>query len=242
VTALARGRRAAARLGLALALALAAAGAARAEPFRPLGAEPATPPAVRVYLLRHAQAWKNVPAAQRPPGLDAAGLDALTERGRAQAEAAGRRLAGAGVTRVVCSPARRARQTAEAIAGVLGTGAVEVSERFAPLAHGPSPQAADFRWRTGNWRAGRDPRPDGGESLGDGLARAAGFLEEIAAAAPGTTLVVVTHGEIAAALLSRAEGISPLAGYEKNFVGEGTISDLGVSAGRWELYAKGVRP
>jgi broad specificity phosphatase PhoE len=143
---------------------------------------------------------------------------------------------------VVASPARRARQTAEAIAGVLGAGAIEVSEAFRPLEHGASRKAADYRWRTGNWRAGMDPRPEGGESLGDGLARAAGFLDAVAKQAPGTTLVVVTHGEIAAAILSKAAGVSPLAGYEAHFVGEGTISDVAVHADRWELLAEGQRP
>jgi len=192
--------------------------------------------------VRHAQAWKNVPSVLRPPGMTDAQLDSLTEKGEQQARAIGQRLAGAGATRVVSSPAQRARQTAEAIASVLGTGPIEVSDSFEPLRHGASKQAADYRWRTGNWKAGNDPRPEGGEALADGLARAAGFLEEIARTAPGTTLVVVTHGEITAALLSKAAGVSPLAGYQANFVDEGTISDVGVSAEGWHLYARGVRP
>jgi probable phosphoglycerate mutase len=198
---------------------------------------------VRVYLVRHAQAWKNVPALLRPSGLSEAQLDSLTDEGHEQARAVGRRLAAAGVTRVLSSPAQRARQTAEAIAGELATGAIEVSETFQPLQHGASREAADYRWRTRNWKAGKDPRPEGGESLADGLARAAGFLDAIAAATPGTTLVVVTHGEIAAALLSKAAGVSPLAGYDANFVGEGTISDVAIGAdGGWQLLAKGRNP
>jgi probable phosphoglycerate mutase len=235
-------RAAVASLALLLGVALAGAAAAQEAPFRPLGKEPAAAPAVRVYVVRHAQAWKNVPSVLRPPGMTDAKLDSLTEKGQQQARAVGERLAGAGVTRVVSSPAQRARQTAEAIAGVLGAGPVEVSESFEPLRHGTSKQAADYRWRTGNWKAGADPRPEGGEALEDGLARAAGFLENVAREAPGTTLVVVTHGEIAAALLSKAAGISPLAGYQAHFVDEGTISDVGVSVGEWHLYAKGVRP
>lgn len=233
------------RGALAIALALAIAGAAAAQQpaaFRPLGKAPAGEPLVRVYVVRHAQAWKNVPRMLRPPGIGEAQLDSLTEKGHEQARAVGARLAGAGVTRVVSSPAQRARQTAEAIAGVLGVDPIEVSESFQPLRHGASREAADYRWRTGNWKAGRDPRPEDGESLDDGLARAAGFLDAIASAAPGTTLVVVSHGEIAAALLSKAAGVSPLTGYDANFVGEGTISDVAIAADGWELLAKGVRP
>jgi len=225
-----------------LAVALAGAGVARAGDFRPLGAAPRGEPAVRVYLVRHAQAWKNVPSLLRPSGVSGAQLDSLTEKGQAQARAVGARLRGAGATRVVCSPAQRARQTAEAIAGVLGTGAIEVSDAFRPMDDGASRQAADYRWRTGNWRAGLDPRPEDGESLGDALARAAGFLDAIASATPGTTLVVVTHGEITAALLGKAAGVSPPAGYEANFVDEGTISDIAVYPDRWELLAKGRKP
>jgi broad specificity phosphatase PhoE len=230
-------------VALALVL-LGMAGAAAAETaaFRPLGAAPKDAPAVRVYVARHAQAWKNVPALLRPPGLSAAQLDSLTEKGQAQARAAGERLRGAGVTRVVSSPAQRARQTAEAIAGVLGTGPIEVSDSFQPLQHGASRRATDYRWRTGNWKAGMDPRPEGGESLEDGLARAAGFLEAVASAAPGTTLLVVTHGEIAAALLSKAAGVSPLAGYDAHFVDEGTLSDVAIHPDGWELLATGVKP
>ncbi|MEB2344658.1 MAG: histidine phosphatase family protein [Deltaproteobacteria bacterium] len=237
------GRRAA-RAAFVLLLAIAAGSARAQEPaaFRPLGARPDGEPVLRVYVVRHAQAWKNVPASQRPPGLDAAGLDALTGAGQARARAVGLRLRGAGASRVVCSPAQRARQTAQAIASVLGTGAIEPSDAFQPLQHGASRRAADYRWRTENWRAGLDPRPEGGESLADGLARASGFLGAAAQETPGATLVVVTHGEIAAALLSEAAGVSPLAGYDRNFVGEGTISDVAVYEGRWELLAKGVEP
>lgn len=230
------------RAAAAVALAVALAGPAGGEGFRPLGAAPSGEPAVRVYLVRHAQAWKNVSVPLRPAGLGDAQLDSLTGKGQAQARAVGARLQGAGATRVVCSPAQRARQTAEAIAGVLGTGPVEVSDAFRPMDSGPSRQAADYRWRIGNWKAGLDPRPEDGESLGDALARAAGFLEAVASAAPGTTLVVVTHGEIAAALLGKAAGVSPLAGYQANFVDEGTISDIAVYPDRWELLAKGRRP
>lgn len=237
-----RTRAAIASFAFLVGVAVAGDAAAQQAPFRPLGKEPATAPVVRVYVVRHAQAWKNVPSMLRPPGMPEAKLDSLTEKGQQQAREVGERLRGAGATRVVSSPAQRARQSAEAIAGVLGTGAVEVSESFEPLRHGTSKQAADYRWRTGNWKAGDDPRPPGGEALEDGLARAAGFLEEIARKAPGTTLVVVTHGEIAAALLSKAAGMSPLAGYQANFVDEGTISDVGVSAEAWHLYARGVRP
>jgi broad specificity phosphatase PhoE len=45
--------------------------------------------------------------------------DVLTERGRAQAEAAGAALRGEGVTRILSSPMRRARETAAAVEAAL---------------------------------------------------------------------------------------------------------------------------
>lgn len=239
-----RGIRARAAIAVLASVLLGAAGSSGAESpiFTPLGAAPRQTPLVRVYVVRHAEAWKNVPSLLRPPGMSAERLDSLTEAGQATARAVGKRLEGAGATRVVSSPAQRARQTAEAIAGVLGTGPIELSAAFEPLQNGSSSDAANYRWRTGNWRRGEDPRPPDGESLGDGLARAAGFLEAIGRTAPGSTLVIVTHGEITAALLSRAAGVSPLTGYARHFVGEGTISDIAITADRWELLAKGVKP
>ena len=46
--------------------------------------------------------------------------DSLTERGIAQAEAVGKRLAASGIDRVFCSPMGRARQTAEPTCRLLG--------------------------------------------------------------------------------------------------------------------------
>lgn len=235
-------RRALGAVALALACALATPGAAQTPAFRPLGAAPQGEPALRVYVVRHGQAWKNVPRAQRPPGMTDAQLDSLTEQGQARARAVGARLEGAGVTRILSSPAQRTRQTAEAIASVLGTGPIEVRDSFQPMRHGASKQAADYHWRIANWKSGRDPRPSGGESLEDAQARAVAALDAIAQEAPGTTVVVVTHGEIAAALLSKAAGVSPLTGYDANFVGEGTISDVAIGADGWQLLAKGRNP
>jgi len=225
-------------------IALASARGVSAEPFAPLGETPSGEVLLRVYLVRHAQAWKNVSALLRPPGMSAEKLDSLTGKGREQARAVGERLRGAGVARIVSSPAQRARQTAEGIAGGLGADGVPVepSEAFQPLRHGSSADAARYRWRTGNWRRGEDPRPEGGESLGDGLARAVAYLEAAARETPGATLVVVSHGEISAALLSHAAGVSPLTGYEQHFVREGTLSEIALTPTGFELLAEDVKP
>ena len=198
---------------------------------------PVAPPALRVYLVRHAQAWKNVPRSERPPGMTREQLDALTPEGREAAERIGRTLAGAGVARVLTSPARRARQTADGIARGLGLEeAPVVSDALRPLDAGRDPRAADSAWRARNWSAGRDPRPEGGESLEDGLTRAERAVEELAAGQPEGAVVLVTHGEIAAALLTRAHGMRLLPGYFDAFPPEGSVRELEVEAGGvWRL-------
>lgn len=72
-----------------------------------------------MLLIRHGQSEFNVvySATRVDPGIRDPRLTAM---GRAQALAAARLIAGAGVTRLVASPYTRALETAEIVAGVLG--------------------------------------------------------------------------------------------------------------------------
>ncbi len=190
-------------------------------------AEEASPaPALRVFVVRHASAWKNVPSQQRPRRMSADELDALTPQGLARAEAIGKELAGRDVVAVYASPARRAQQTAEAIAKVLGLGAPIVSEAFRTLDTGSDERVASGSARMKNWKSGRDPRPAGGESLADGYARAASAIAGLTTKHAGHAVVVVTHGEIASSLLTRAAGQDLLTGYFDHFPNEGSIHPL----------------
>lgn len=76
-----------------------------------------------VFLVRHAHAEKGEPDAARP----------LSERGRKEASALARQLAGhdSRPSLVLTSPLVRARQTAEAIADEAGV-ELHVDERLAP--------------------------------------------------------------------------------------------------------------
>jgi phosphohistidine phosphatase len=79
----------------------------------------------RLHLLRHAKSsWKepDLPDRQRP----------LAGRGRRAAKAMSRHLRSAGVDPdlVLCSPARRARETLERVEPVFGRGAVRVEPRL----------------------------------------------------------------------------------------------------------------
>jgi broad specificity phosphatase PhoE len=73
---------------------------------------------MRALLLRHGESVHNA-ARSGEPAAHSEG-DRLTEKGIEQAHAAGGGLAGHGVTRLLTSPLRRARETAAAVAGPLG--------------------------------------------------------------------------------------------------------------------------
>src|SRR5439155_4236406 len=81
---------------------------------------PFYPAAMRLYLVRHAEAAPGTPDELRT----------LTPEGREQARQLGERLRGEGVVAdaVLCSPLLRARETADA----LGLGRAEPDERLAP--------------------------------------------------------------------------------------------------------------
>jgi len=72
----------------------------------------------RALLLRHAESVHNAHTGSETLGEDEG--DRLTARGKRQAEAAAKGLSDAGATRLLVSPMRRARETAEALAAPLG--------------------------------------------------------------------------------------------------------------------------
>jgi broad specificity phosphatase PhoE len=83
---------------------------------------------MRVLFLRHGESAHNVHTGEEP--LSDEHGDLLTERGRAQAEAAGAALRDQGITRLLTSPMRRATETAEAVGTALGLEAEPVPYTF----------------------------------------------------------------------------------------------------------------
>jgi broad specificity phosphatase PhoE len=137
-----------------------------------------------IYLVRHGQTQTNAEGRllgrADPP---------LTDLGRRQAAT----LAAAVPTpvRVVCSPLRRARETAE----VFGL-PVEVDERWVELDYGEYDgrllaDVPDELWR--RWRADAGYRPPGGESLAEVGVRVRTACDELLARAASDDVVVVSH-------------------------------------------------
>ncbi len=130
-------------------------------------------PAHTVTLVRHGQTASSARLA-----YSGQSDIPLTETGREQAARAARRLAGAGIDAVICSPLTRARDTARAIADAAGA-PLTVDERLIEVDYGPFEglDRAGASERLGAafdaWRADPFGAPvPGMEPLADALRRA----------------------------------------------------------------------
>ena len=146
-------------------------------------------PAARmsIFLIRHGETALNAARVVQTPDTP------LSERGIAQAEALGRRLAGIGVAAILSSDLPRALMTAEALRAATG----------APISLDPGLQERNFGDVRGQpyTSLGVDIlsptyEPPGGESWADFHARVDAVWPRILAAraAAGGNLAVVTHG------------------------------------------------
>ncbi len=151
-----------------------------------------------VYFVRHGESASN--AAPGGMALPVERGDRLTERGFEQARAVAERLGAAGATRVLASPLRRARETAEVIAARLELPITEVeelrelreSEGFEELS------LEDQRLRRwSEWMAEHGDDPDhgyrGGESFNEITARVRSLQERLVSDAVEST-IAVSHG------------------------------------------------
>jgi probable phosphoglycerate mutase len=154
---------------------------------------------MRLLILRHGESHSN--AHPTAPALPEAEGDRLTERGREQAEAAARWLAGREIDRLIVSPMRRARETAEPIAAAIGLepevdeGIHELREASDYLELPPEEQKLR-RWSVWMAEHGDDPgwAPDGGESFETVLGRVLAFKARLAELPPDETALVISHG------------------------------------------------
>jgi broad specificity phosphatase PhoE len=119
----------------------------------------------RALFLRHGESVRNAHTGSEALGEKDG--DRLTERGREQARAAAAGLAGEGVTQLLTSPLRRARETADALAEVLD------------LTPTVKADAVELHAR---------------ETFADAIGRVHRLKAELEAAAPEELPLLVTHG------------------------------------------------
>jgi probable phosphoglycerate mutase len=159
-----------------------------------------TQPHTVLHLVRHGESMWNLAGQVQGQSQEAG---SLTAAGQAQAERTARRLAERypRAEAILTSDLRRARDTAEIIAGVLGLPVDQDAElreqrlgdlegrRFAEsFGDGTVQDVIDGLWRY------PDRRPTGGESITELYRRVHQSLARCAAQNPGGELILVTHG------------------------------------------------
>lgn len=154
---------------------------------------------MRLLILRHGESHSN--ADPRAVALPEAEGDRLTDNGREQAAAAGRWLAGIEFDRLLSSPMRRARQTAEIVAAHSGheitvvPGIHELRESSEYLELPPEEQKLR-RWSVWMAEHGHDPdwAPEGGESFNAVLGRVTAFKRRLEELPADERVLAVSHG------------------------------------------------
>jgi broad specificity phosphatase PhoE len=150
---------------------------------------------VILYFTRHGESVAN--ASDRAGVKRPKDADRLSDRGWEQARGVGRRLEGHGLELVLCSDMRRARETAEGIAEVLGLPVeldadlreVQQSDAF----HAASPDFGDTSnlvWMPGSATDFAEP---GAESFDDIVARVHAVQDRLSERAAQQHFVAVSH-------------------------------------------------
>jgi broad specificity phosphatase PhoE len=209
---------------------------AQSGPSAQGAAQSAEPIYPTVFVVRHAEAYKNV---SHPPGMPKGKLDSLTPRGIEQARNTGAYLKDKNIFVVVASPTGRTRETARIIAEEIGLkGSFSEDRAFASMKKGVTSEGkpATWSWRKRQWREGHDPRPKGGESLADATKRAVQTLKTLIKKYPGKGIVIITHSDICAGLAGHAGDTPYPRRYEKHKTSLGSVIEIAVSPdGTWVL-------
>jgi glucosyl-3-phosphoglycerate phosphatase len=161
-----------------------------------------------MILLRHGESEFNrhFSATKLDPGIPD---PALTERGRAQAEAAAAALAAIPIGRIIVSPYTRALETAAPLAAAFGVPVAVhplVRERFAFVCDVGSPRTAlEQRWPEHDFSSLSEIWwPESAEPHEDVIGRASRFRAEMAAGENAEECLVVSHWGFILALTGRS--------------------------------------
>lgn len=164
----------------------------------------------RFFLLRHGRSQANeagLIVSDPGRGVQAYGL---TAQGQAQVEQSVKAAQKAGLTdsalAIVSSPFLRAQETACIAARILAVPSIQTDDRLRERACGQLEMAQEETYER-VWAQDRvDPehRQMGVESVAEVWARSAALVRELDRGATDTTFVLVTHGDVASALLCGA--------------------------------------
>jgi broad specificity phosphatase PhoE len=196
---------------------------------------------VRVYFVRHAEAFSNLTPLPDMPEKE---MDALTDKGKQQASAASAALQAAPVSLVLHSPTNRTKQTAAAIAGSRSLPIREERElRRIDNGKSQSGKPLELTDRVAIWKAGNDPRPLEGESMVDLGNRLLKLVQSLPKEHAGKGVVCVTHAEPIAALLGQLKGTPGAMRYPPGIpIASITVIDVAASGEAKEVLAKYEAP
>jgi probable phosphomutase (TIGR03848 family) len=191
------------------------------------------------HLLRHGE--HNVQGkicAGRMPGV------VLSERGRAEAEAAARQLAGVDIAAIYASPLERTRDTAQ-IVGRRQSLPVNILDDLTELDFGEwtgktfTEIRKDPRWPA--WASHRSlSRIPGGETMREVQRRVVEAIMEMREQHPDEAVVVVSHGDVIRAALVFALGM-PLDFYGRIEVATASLSTMRIDANGVRVIAVNER-
>lgn len=187
-----------------------------------------------IVVTRHGLTTRSVPEQHLGQRIDAG----LSDEGRAQAAALAERLADATFARIVTSPLRRARETADAITAHAGLGrpAVELDDRLLEMDYGAwegltyeEIEATDGE-RRARWETDPAGLPcPGGESGNDVAARVSSLIAEVLRSSRGLDpVLLVGHSSVNRILACIVLGV-PVGEYRRQF-GQGQVN---VTAFEW---------
>jgi probable phosphoglycerate mutase len=158
----------------------------------------------------------------------------LSDRGKQEAEAVARRLAGEGLAAVYTSPLSRTRETAEPIARAAGLEPIAEDDLLeidfgAWTGRAFAELEGDGAWVRWN-RERAAARPPGGESMAQVQARLERWLERAWSRRPGERIAAVTHADVIKAVVADVLGFS-LDRHDRLEVTPGSVSIL--AGGDW---------
>lgn len=191
------------------------------------------------HLLRHGE--HNVQGkicAGRMPGV------VLSQRGRTEAEAAARQLAGVDIAAIYASPLERTRETAQIVGRRLSL-PVTILDDLAELDFGEwtgktfAEIRKDPRWPA--WASHRSlSRIPGGETMREVQRRVVEAIMEMREQHPDEAVVVVSHGDVIRAALVFALGM-PLDFYGRIEVATASLSTVRIDANGVRVIAVNQR-
>lgn len=170
------------------------------------GKEEKEPKPTLLLLVRHAlNDWVGDRLAGWTPNVH------LNEKGRAQAEALGQRLAERQIAAIYSSPLERAMETAQIIAAPHDL-EVQVREAVGEVRYGEwtgqsiKELAKEDAWRVVQFYPSGARFP-GGEAIREMQARAVAELDALAARHTGETFLVVSHADVIKAVVAHYAGL-----------------------------------